>query len=164
MFEAPIPGQSLTDTPGNAPYERPPEISDPREALRYHINRMSDPEVLDASMTFLEMGVTIRDLTESMTTASTMQGIHSLDVGLMVAPAIHEFLSVHADKLGVEYEEGFENKEDKKIAEDFKVSMLARKKLEQAGELPEEEEEPMVEPEEVEEEMPARKGLMERNR
>jgi deferrochelatase/peroxidase EfeB len=162
MFEAPIPGQSLTDTPGNAPYERPPELAEPKEVLRHHMNRLNDPEVLDAAMTFLEMGVSIKDMTESLTTAATMQGIHTLDVGLMVAPAIHEFLSVHAEKLGIEYEEGFENKEEKKAAEELKVTMLARKKLRESGELPEE---PMVEPEVevVEEEEPVRKGLMERN-
>ena len=27
-FEAPIPGQSLTDTPGNAPWEHPPQFTD----------------------------------------------------------------------------------------------------------------------------------------
>ena len=156
MFEAPIPGQSLTDTPGNAPYERPPEITDPRQALVHHLNRLQDAEVLDAAMTFVEMGMTIRELTEFMTTAATMNGIHSLDVGLMVAPAIHEFLTVSARKLGVEFEEGFENKEEKKRMQDLKVKAM-RKKI-----VPSEEPEVMEEPI-VEDEKPVRKGLMERN-
>ena len=29
QFERPVPGQSLTTTPKSAPYERPPEITDP---------------------------------------------------------------------------------------------------------------------------------------
>lgn len=161
MFEAPIPGQSLTDTPGNAPYERPPEITDPRQALVHHLNRLQDAEVLDAAMTFVEMGMTIRELTESMTTAATMNGIHSLDVGLMVAPAIHEFLTVSARKLGVEFEEGFENKEDKKRMQDLKAQFKAKQMLSKTEEMTEEE--PMVEPETVEEEKPMRKGLMERD-
>ena len=32
-FDAPIPGQSLTDTPGNAPWEHPPQYTGPELVL-----------------------------------------------------------------------------------------------------------------------------------
>jgi len=38
VFSAPIPGQSLTDTPKNYPWERPAEITDPREAIKFHLD------------------------------------------------------------------------------------------------------------------------------
>ena len=31
-FDSPVPGQSLTDTPGNYPWEHPPQFVDPEEA------------------------------------------------------------------------------------------------------------------------------------
>ena len=34
-FDAPVPGQSLTDTPGNYPWEHPPQFTDPEEASEY---------------------------------------------------------------------------------------------------------------------------------
>ena len=33
LLKAPIPGQSLTDEPKNYPWENPPEITDPEEAI-----------------------------------------------------------------------------------------------------------------------------------
>lgn len=42
-FARPIPGQSLTTTPKNAPYERPPEITDPEQAMQIHMYRLNDP-------------------------------------------------------------------------------------------------------------------------
>ncbi len=34
-FDAPIPGQGLTDKPGNYPWEHPPEFTDTMEASEY---------------------------------------------------------------------------------------------------------------------------------
>ena len=34
-FDSPVPGQSLTDTPGNYPWEHPPQFVDPEEATEY---------------------------------------------------------------------------------------------------------------------------------
>ena len=36
-FDAPIPGQSLTDEPGNYPWEHPPQYTNPEEARRIAI-------------------------------------------------------------------------------------------------------------------------------
>ena len=38
-FDAPIPGQSLTDKPGNAAWEHAPQFADPNEALE-HIHNL----------------------------------------------------------------------------------------------------------------------------
>ena len=46
-FDAPIPGQSLTDTPGNYPWEHPPKTVDPEQALDKFWNRLTDPEVAE---------------------------------------------------------------------------------------------------------------------
>lgn len=164
MFEAPIPGQSLTDTPKNAPYERPPELSDPREVLAYHMNRLQNEEVLDAVLTFVEFGIDLKNLTETITSASVMEGIHSIDTGLMVAPAIHEFIRIAAQNAGIEYDEGFVNKNEQKQAEEFKIQMLSKKMSgKDLSEGQKEEQTELVES--VEEEEPAEKpaGLMQRS-
>ena len=56
FFEAPIPGQSLTDEPGNFPWERPPEINDPDSAIVYHLDRLYEQEVAEGVLFLLEFG------------------------------------------------------------------------------------------------------------
>ena len=34
-FDTPVPGQSLTDTPGNYPWEHSPLITDPEQATEF---------------------------------------------------------------------------------------------------------------------------------
>ena len=65
ILDGPIPGQSLTKTPRNALYERPPEIADPNEAVLYHMQRLSDPERLDNLLYTLEYGLPIKHATQA---------------------------------------------------------------------------------------------------
>ena len=43
-FDRPIPGQSLTDEPGNYPWEHPPQYTDLREARDRIFDGMTKPE------------------------------------------------------------------------------------------------------------------------
>ena len=137
-FERPIPGQSLTSTPKNAPYERPPEIADPEIAIQVHLARLTDVEAMEEVMFHLEMGLDVVSLTEGILRSAVMAGVHSVDVSLIVAPVIHEYIKSTADALGVEYEEGFENKEAKKQAKYSRNTMLAKEKMKKLGISPEE--------------------------
>ena len=47
LTERPIPGQSLTTTPKNAPYERPPELTDSTEALDFHLDNLVKDGVIE---------------------------------------------------------------------------------------------------------------------
>ncbi len=57
QFDRPIPGQSLTTTPKSAPYERPPEISDPRQALEAHLDNLMKEDAMEDALFFLEAGL-----------------------------------------------------------------------------------------------------------
>ena len=50
QFNRAIPGQSLTTPPKSAPYERPPQISDPLEAVDYHLEQLDDPKTVEELM------------------------------------------------------------------------------------------------------------------
>ena len=80
ILDGPIPGQSLTKTPRNALYERPPEIADPNEAVLYHMQRLSDPERLDNLLYTLEYGLPIKHATQAALTVAVGRGIHSIDI------------------------------------------------------------------------------------
>ena len=137
MFDRPIPGQSLTDTPRNAPYERPPEVVDPEQALQIHLDRLNDPDRMEDAMFFLEMGVDLVTLVEGILRSAVMNGIHTIDVSLIIAPVIHEYIKSTADLLGVEFDEGFDNKEGRKRKTYARNAMLAKKKMGQMGANPE---------------------------
>ena len=158
----PIPGMSLTQTPKNAPWERPPETSNPETALHYHIERLENPDVMDAALHFLEVeDVPLTALTRAIVRSGVAKGIHSIDVGLLVAPAVHEFLKQTADAVGVEYDEGLENKEEKEKLAGEMVKAKARKMLEKVGaEMPDMAEVTEVEPEAMEEEPMVKEPMM----
>ena len=112
LLKAPIPGQSLTDEPKNYPWENPPEITDPEEAIAMHMSKFNDPEVIDNMLDLLDVGFPVRALAESILTASVAAGWHSIDVSLIVAPFIHEHIISMANEAGVSYVEGFEKDEE----------------------------------------------------
>lgn len=137
-FERPIPGQSLTTTPKNAPYERPPEITDPEIAIQVHLARLTDPDVMEEAMFHLQMGLDLVSLTEGILRSAVLAGIHSVDVSLIAAPVVHEYIKSVADELGVEYEEGFEDKEEIQRARYARNAMLAKDKMDKMGVEPKE--------------------------
>jgi hypothetical protein len=142
QFGAPIPGQSLTSTkPGGRAWERPPELSTVEDVLSMYMTTLAKQEIIDDLMVALEAEVAIKPLVESLYMASVMRGLHSLDIGLLVAPALMDFIAAVADTYGVEYK--FSNKDIKKEMEDkerARMSLLLSSALEKAKREGEEDE------------------------
>ena len=130
LLQAPIPGQSLTDEPKNFAWERPPEISDSNEALRYHIEKLSDPEVLEDMYTLIELGYPLRPLAESMLSVAVMEGIHSVDISLSLTPVLFNQLIEIAEEADLTYKTGLEpDDEGKEEKQKDKLEALLRKEL-----------------------------------
>ena len=127
---APIPGQSLTDEPQNFAWERPPEIVDPNDAIRFHMERLSEKPVVESVMFLMELGYPVDVLTRSMLTASVGEGIHSIDVSLIAAPVIEKELSYMARTAGIEYKETFGNDKTEDEVQEDKLRILIKQKLE----------------------------------
>ena len=127
---APIPGQSLTDEPQNFAWERPPEIVDPNEAIKFHMDRLSEKPVVESVMFLMELGYPVDILTRSMLTASVGEGIHTIDVSMIVAPVIEEELSYMARTAGIEYKETFANDQTEDEIQEEKLRILINQKLE----------------------------------
>ena len=56
-FDAPIPGQSLTDTPGNYPWEHPPQYVDPEIAAENIWHSLHRRELTDQVIAMLDAGI-----------------------------------------------------------------------------------------------------------
>ena len=168
MFERPIPGQSLTAESKSQAFERPPEITDPIEALDAHIDNLSEDGAMEDALYFLEFGVDLVTLVQGMLRGAVMEGIHSIDVSLIIAPVLHEHIKGFADAAGLEYDEGFENAEGKRVLT-YKRDMARAKEM--LKKIKEDDDpspdsfvpEPIEEPEQdIEEQEPVKTGLMAR--
>ena len=141
-FGRPIPGNSLTThKPGDRPWERPPELASVEDALSMYMTMLANQDIIDDLMVALEAGVAIKPLVESLYMAHVMRGRHSLDVGLLVAPALMEFMAAVGDTYGVNYK--FSNKDVKKEMENrerSRMSLLITSALDKAKDQGEEDE------------------------
>jgi len=170
QFDRPIPGQSLTTPPKAAPYERPPDVTDPREALELHLDNLMKEGAMDDILFFLEEGLDLVTLVEGILRSAVMEGIHSIDISLIIAPVLHEFIKGAALRAGIDFEEGFENERAKKaLTYNRNVSRAKRMLKELKGEDKPDpmslEDTEMPEPQETMEEPmeePEQQGLMAR--
>jgi hypothetical protein len=111
FLSAPIPGQSLTDTPRNYPWENPPEISDYEEATKFYINRLANQDVMDDIAVLFEGGMPIAPFVESITTMGVMEGMHNIDVSLIIAPVLHAFIKAAMLEYGIDAKDDTYNPE-----------------------------------------------------
>lgn len=102
MFEAPIPGESLTKEPGNAPWEQPPKFNTPNEALAFYFKRMGDEEKMDDLLFVLDQGMPLSSLVEIILSSGVMEGYHTIDVSMLIAPVLHEYLLNLAKVAGID--------------------------------------------------------------
>tara|TARA_R100000234_G_scaffold102613_2_gene71875 strand:- start:2029 stop:2604 length:576 start_codon:yes stop_codon:yes gene_type:complete len=179
-FEAPIPGQSLTGEPRQYPWESPPELDKVEDVIKFYIDKLSSQEVMDDLFIALDEGFPLNILVKSILTTGVMEGVHSIDISMIVAPVLHEYILGAAKIQGVKVKERPTTKDEELSAKE-KATLAAsierglekspkedmgREVLEEAlsfvqggAEEPEQEEMPM-EKEEMPEEKPM--GLMSR--
>jgi len=130
LLQAPIPGQSLTDEPKNFPWENPADISDPNEALMYHIERINKPAILEDLYSLIEIGFPLYSLSESMLSVAVMEGIHSVDMSLSLAPLIYQQLVQIAEEAELPYKTGLEEDDVIKTEKQKdKLETLIRKEI-----------------------------------
>lgn len=105
MFEAPIPGQSLTTEPKNNPWENPSDLSDVGDVINYYIEKLMKEGIMDDIIALLDLEVPVAPLVEGLYMKSAMNGIHTIDAGVLAAPAIHAFIVAAAEQNGVDVTE-----------------------------------------------------------
>lgn len=160
LFDAPIPGMSLTHELGARPWQNPPQYTTVDEAIEYYLARMSTEEFNDQLIDIMEMGVPLTSLANMIQMSSVMDGKHSVDVGMLVMPVLIEMMMLIGDSAGIEYDSGLEDP-NKVQTRPSLIAKLKKKLQDEKGKPSEEPEE--VEPEEeiMQEET---KGLMARRK
>ena len=87
-FDAPIPGQSLTDEPGNYPWEHPPKTPSIEEATDYVYESMMKPENMERMFTLLRMGIPIEALVKIITFSGFLEGRWTVDTAKLLEPIV----------------------------------------------------------------------------
>jgi hypothetical protein len=155
----PIPGQSLTAELGGRPWQQPPQYDTVDEAMDWYLERFDSQEVVDELMAVIESGVPIATIANSMQLGAVLQGVHSIDVGMLVMPIIMEMMKYLAEQTGTEYKMGDEPEKTDRPSDAVMQSALNELKKQQGNTDMASEDEPMMEEEESE---PEPSGLMAR--
>ncbi len=126
ILDAPIPGESLTREPGNAPWEQPSKFSTPEETLAYYIEKFEDEETLDDTLFMFEQKMPISTFVESLTTVGVMNGLHTIDISILISPILHEYFVTLCDTAGIKYveEDGPTDEEKKKLKEKQRMAVM----------------------------------------
>lgn len=161
-IDGPIPGQSLTNEPKNHPWERPPETADPDEAITHHLTRLSQPKLLDTVLDGVGAGLPVSMITDLMLTGAVTKGIHNIDISMMIAPVVHDYIVNLLEEEGVEFKEFFEEDDDADLRETMAITKAVRGVKETMNIPSEEPETPIEENEEEETEATPKRGLMSR--
>lgn len=116
MFAGPVPGQSLTDEPGAFAWEQPPMVNTVEEAFDYYVAKISDEEVSDNVLGMLDLGMPVSVVTGAMLSKGIMDGIHTVDVKLILQPQLGVMIKKMADEAGISYKETMNDYLDKEGA------------------------------------------------
>jgi len=103
LFEAPIPGQSLTNSPDEPyPWEGPPQITSQKEAMNKIFLEIIKPENMETLGTAMSDGIPIAGLAEVLIKTSFQKGKINPDLAVtLMEPVMYMLLSV-AEKIGVD--------------------------------------------------------------
>lgn len=136
MLRAPIPGMSLTTEPGNRPWENPPQLVTVEEAIDFYSEKLLDPEKADAILEAMELEVSIEAMADMLTTSAVMEGIHTIDVSVLVTPVIQEMLRYVGDLNEVEYIESYAEMDKKKRIPKSEARKIVREVAKEYNRLP----------------------------
>ena len=100
-FDAPIPGQSLTDTPGNSPWEHPPQYTDPEQVLDGLYDKITNGEFTEQLIAMLDAGVPVEAIVRVMVFGGFMQGKFTPDMGFMIVEPLMKLVAAVGIRAGV---------------------------------------------------------------
>jgi len=123
-FDAPVPGMSLTHEVGARPWQTPPEFVSIEEALDYYIPRLTDTNYMGRLIDIIETKIPLTSIADTLTLGGVMQGLHTIDVAVLVNPILVELMEGIAKNAEVDYVVG-----DDEGIDDAPDSMLIKKAM-----------------------------------
>ena len=100
-FDAPIPGQSLTDNPKNYPWENPARFSKLEDSSLYIWKELNKKETLKRIIILLEAGISLEALTRTIVFSGFIEGSFSVDASLLLTPLVQKMLFTIGKAAGI---------------------------------------------------------------
>ena len=92
-FDSPVPGQSLTDKPGNYPWEHPPQYND--------VDQVTNERFAKQIISMLHAGVPVEAIVRVITFSGFLNGKFNPDVGFIVIEPLMNLISAIGIRAGV---------------------------------------------------------------
>ena len=99
----PVPGQSLTHEVRARPWQNPPQFNTVEESMDWYLERFDNPELVEQMLSIIENNLPLSVIANSMHLGAVLQGVHSIDVGVLITPIIIEILRTLAEKTDTDY-------------------------------------------------------------
>tara|TARA_R100001510_G_scaffold50254_1_gene49138 strand:+ start:407 stop:904 length:498 start_codon:yes stop_codon:yes gene_type:complete len=110
-LDAPIPGEGLTHKLGDRPWQKPAQYTTVDEVIPFYVEKIRNPDFTPQLLKVIKIGFPLTTIANSMQNAAVMEGIHSVDVGILALPPIVELLALVAKENDVPYKTGLERPE-----------------------------------------------------
>jgi len=163
FLDAPVAGMSLTAEPKSRPWRRPSQVSTVDEAVALYAPIFSDKTTSRMLLGQIQTGIPLTTIADILITGNTMEGKHTLDVGLLVAPVLVETMITMADMAEIDYVVGNERTDDEPGTKQDIINQVMKNLKEQEEGMAEEpmpEEQEVAPTEEPMAEEPQPRGLM----
>jgi hypothetical protein len=154
QFDAPIPGQSLTDTPGNYPWEHSPNVTRVEDAMMYLTERFTEEENAQNLVSMLKAGVPVEAIARVVLFAGFTEGKWSVDLAILIGEPLMKLIAAIGSRLGLkEMYISMKRKKKTNVGDEMIVRNEVSKSMEDI-------EEELSEKEDTEEKEPMPIGLM----
>ena len=100
-FDTPIPGQSLTDEPGNYPWEHAPQFTDVEQVIDNIYDSLTTPKNAQQLIAMLDAGVPVEAIVRVITFAGFMEGKFNPDIGFTIIEPLMNLVSAIGIRAGV---------------------------------------------------------------
>ena len=101
IFDTPVPGESLTKTPGNAAWENPPQYVNVDEAAEYVWEKLHEEKFLDQVVSFLSNDVPIEAVARMILFGGFVEGKWTADVAILLSEIIFKQIMASGMNAGV---------------------------------------------------------------
>lgn len=108
VFDLPVPGMGMTHEVGARPWQQPAQYTEIDDVTQFYLAKMEDEAFNDNVLNLLETKMPVTMIANAMQTTGVMNGVHSIDVGMLTLPIIMEMIMFLADSQDIEYVTGTE--------------------------------------------------------
>jgi hypothetical protein len=115
MFEARIPGQSLTEPEGKYPWDKPPKYNNIDDVMEMYLSTIGDQEAMFNLFTALEAGIPVAQIVQTMTLQGIGEGLYTPDIALLVMPELVMLIIGIAKAAEIEFKHGYEREAEKNM-------------------------------------------------